>query len=927
MYKLFFKAGLIVLSVIFLTAGCTGKIGKTKEELLREGVRQIAENNPRGAIVFFKNALESDQNFFEARFQLAKAYYRIGNFDSAEKELQKTIRQSPALGAARILLARVYLQKAKPDDALHTIAELQGNSTGNAELLEIEGWARALKGELPAAVDFLKQAVASRGSKPSAAILLSRVYAKMGRPDTAREEVEEVLRKEPSNADALYLLAGFQAGGGDPDAAIKTYERIIRAQPSDAEAYFKKGMLHIRKQQLDEALALAEKLIATLPDKPQGYELKGIVLFHRKNFNDAVTSLQKSLAIMPNISGYYYLGLSHYYRNESEQAMSQFQRALDLNPSFVQARVLVSLILLKQKRTDDSIAEIRKALEADKDNAFAHNILGSAYMEKGKYNEGMAEFNRAISLDPKLADVHLKKGFYSFSKGRFRDAEAELKTAVRLTPEALNTRLFLASYYLKLKDYDKAIHTMQEGLANNRSDAVLYNYMAVAFLAGRRPAEAVKCIQKAKAVNPDYLDPYFNLAAYYIKSGDHDKAANEYKAVLGRAPKDLRALISLASVLEFKGQDKDALAYYKKAGESGLPAGAIALADYFIRKREGGKALEALDDAIKADPRNAELMELKGKTCLAEKKYKDAAQSFEKLETVDPERAFPLIVKTAVIQRDYKTALRKVEEKLKSDAARNDLISEQAEIYLLMGNAPKALESANTIIRQNPGSAFGYMVLAYVYENSNNRDKAIDALRRGLKVERDRSRASRAGMMLAGLYERKNNYPLALSVYDGILRADPGNVAALFAQGELYSRTGRKRDAVKKYLQVIWKSENHVPALNNLAYLYAEGYGSKSEALKLAAKAYSLAPGNGGIADTLGYVLLKNGRPDEARKMFERAVAFLPNNPSVYYHIALSQVSRGERAGAVYNLQRAAGLGAFPEVDEARRLLAELKKR
>ncbi len=53
---------------------------KTKGQLVSDGIRLVQDKNPRGAIVLFKNALEKDQNYFEARFQLTKAYTAIGNF-------------------------------------------------------------------------------------------------------------------------------------------------------------------------------------------------------------------------------------------------------------------------------------------------------------------------------------------------------------------------------------------------------------------------------------------------------------------------------------------------------------------------------------------------------------------------------------------------------------------------------------------------------------------------------------------------------------------------------------------------------------------------------------------------------------------------------------------------------------------------------
>ena len=137
---------------------------------------------------------------------------------------------------------------------------------------------------------------------------------------------------------------------------------------------------------------------------------------------------------------------------------------------------------------------------------------------------------------------------------------------------------------------------------------------------------------------------------------------------------------------------------------------------------------------------------------------------------------------------------------------------------------------------------------------------------------------------------------------------------------------GKKKEALAKYQETISKSEKYVPALNNLSYLYSEGYGSPQAALRHALSAYTLEPGNPAVMDTLGYALLKNRRLDDARKVLEKVVTLLPNNPSVQYHLALVYREKGEKKLAIDTLQKALRLGAFPEAGQAQTMLAELKR-
>ena len=169
---------LLCLTIFCLLAsGCSDSY-KTKEELFKEGQKSITANDPNSAIIFFKKALEKDQNFFEARFQLARAYTKVGKIDSAEKELQKLVRQNPQSKEIHLELARVYVQKGSPDDALHELSTFIGDIPGNGDALEVAGSAYALKGENNTAIDLLKKAVSAGNGRVSSKILLARSICK-----------------------------------------------------------------------------------------------------------------------------------------------------------------------------------------------------------------------------------------------------------------------------------------------------------------------------------------------------------------------------------------------------------------------------------------------------------------------------------------------------------------------------------------------------------------------------------------------------------------------------------------------------------------------------------------------------------------------------------------------------------------------------
>ena len=876
--------------VIFVTALTVAGCGvKTKEELFGDGNKQLKAGNTNGAIVLFKSALEKDQNYLDARYQLAKAYLAARKYEQAEREFQKIIRQNPARSDVRLEIAKLYNASNKPDMAIYEANEYLKSNPAAPDALDIIGTGYAIKNRLDEAESHFLQTLKADPGRVSAKLELAAVYARKEKGREARGLLDEIIAKDPKNVRAYAMLASLESSTGNRDKALQIYQTIAEINPADLNALYRQATIYLDKGDMANVDKKADEIMRKFPKRPEGHLLKGLVHYGKRNFNEAVTNLQNSLKAGQSLQAYYYLGLSHYNRGELELALSQFRKTLDFNPKFNQVRLLISAILLKQKRIDDAVTEARRVVEADEKNALAHNILGSAYLAKGMPDEAMKELDRAIDLDPKLVDAHLKKGLFNLAKGNAREGEVELQNAVNISPEVLNTRFLLAAYHMRRKNFAKSVSVLKEGIRGQKSDALLYNAMAASQFADKREADGVKSLQRAKEINPVFYAPYFNLAGYYRAKGDTEKSLNEYGGVLKRSPQNLLALVGMAATLESKGKTSEALAYYQKAKETKQSAGYLALVEYHVRKKESGKAMGVLNEALKAEPRNAAALELKGKLYGADKKYKEAIKIFEELEAVAPDRALPLKIGT----------------------------------YIAMKDPAKAVENAQKIITKKPDSAYGYTILASVYESQNDLGKAVDALKNGIRIDGKNPQLS---LLLGTLYVKKRDYSSALSTYMDVMKKNPKFAPAIFAQGTTYDLMGKKKEAIRKYSETLKKSPDYVPALNNLAYLYAEGFGDKSEALSLATRAYKLVPGNAGVMDTYGYALHKNGRNAEACKILEKAVTLMPKNCSVRYHLALAEKASGDKARAIQALQKALEIGSFAEADNARRLLAELKR-
>jgi predicted Zn-dependent protease len=113
-------------------------------------------------------------------------------------------------------------------------------------------------------------------------------------------------------------------------------------------------------------------------------------------------------------------------------------------------------------------------------------------------------------------------------------------------------------------------------------------------------------------------------------------------------------------------------------------------------------------------------------------------------------------------------------------------------------------------------------------------------------------------------------------------------------------------------------------ALNNLAWLYQQVRDPRAG--DVAKRAYDAAPSIAAIADTYGWILVEEGRIEEALPILKKAASADGSVPDIAYHyaVALAKGGRKEEARAVI-APIATKAEDSPSGAAARKLLAELE--
>jgi TonB family protein len=120
-------------------------------------------------------------------------------------------------------------------------------------------------------------------------------------------------------------------------------------------------------------------------------------------------------------------GVADFKSGNYPQAVAEFQKAVDADPSFVPARMYLATAWMQQftpgaetpeNRTIAAAAdrEFKKVLELDPSNKTAMSYLGSLYLSQKKWDDAQAWYQKILAADPGDSSAWYSMGFIAWSR-------------------------------------------------------------------------------------------------------------------------------------------------------------------------------------------------------------------------------------------------------------------------------------------------------------------------------------------------------------------------------------------------------------------------------------------------------------------------------------------------------------------------------
>ena len=503
--------------------------------------------------------------------------------------------------------------------------------------------------------------------------------------------------------------------------------------------------------------------------------------------------------------------------------------------------------------------------------------------------------------------------------------------------EARKARLLgEADNYFKAGNYDKAKLTYLNALQLDPQNALAFERIGAMWQDDGAPLRAAAFLKKASELDPKNVQNRIRLARCYVATGHFNDGTKEALKVLEQAPDNGDAIITLTEAARSKEDIEAAEEQLQKFPKKNDVSFYLAAANLSFSGGDLSTAVNALQQALAADPKSSAAHMAMGNLHLAQKDLKQAGEEFKKAADLAPVRSIERLkyaefewgvgdadevrriatemtksapdylpgwfwlAELAYKDKKYDEALSLLENVFGRDAEYLDGRRLQGDVLLAKGDTKKALEVLERLDQTYPDVPFIKYKLARAYLRNNNINQAKLALDQAVSLNPNYDDAV---LLLAQVNLSTGHGEAVIEPMTRLLKRRPDLTNAALVLAGAYGSLDRFDDAAVVLEEQAKLAPNDPQPLIALGMTYRQAK-RNDEARQAFEKAAQLSPNNLFLVDQLVDLDLLDKHFDAARQRIQRQFQKTPNLPAAHFFEGKILAAEGKWDAAEAELQK-----------------------
>ncbi len=366
------------------------------------------------------------------------------------------------------------------------------------------------------------------------------------RPDGGREDLYY-----PSFQAVVFLSNAPRA----PAAAIG-----FLSPRALSDIYAKRAEEQLRAGRRIEAANDADKAVLTDPASANGYLAQGRCLVAENNVDEALLRFERAVSAMygPRARADAHLELAIAYwksKRLPERAEDHFLRAIAIAPGLDSVPYRYGLFLKEQKRTEQAETQFRRAIELNANDIDARMELAASLFDRNERRQALPEYRllsawaetgAASGYDGQvLARIHIRYGYIlGGDEGKHDEAIAVYELAAKRDPRSAVPFNNMGHQYQLLQQLDLAEACYRKALEIDPTYGTANRNLAGVLIDLRRFEQARAQAELALSLRPEAAELMYDLARCWGGLGKRSQALDWVRKAIAAGFRDRKALTS-----------------------------------------------------------------------------------------------------------------------------------------------------------------------------------------------------------------------------------------------------------------------------------------------------------------------------------------------------------------------------------------------
>jgi tetratricopeptide (TPR) repeat protein len=493
-----------------------------------------------------------------------------------------------------------------------------------------------------------------------------------------------------------------------------------------------------------------------------------------------------------------------------------------------------------------------------------------------------------------------------------------------------------ADNYFKAGNYDKAKLAYLNALRLDPQNGLAFERIGAMWQDDGAPLRAAAFLKRASDLDPKNVQNRIRLARCYVATGHFNEGTKEALKVLEQAPDNSDAIITLTEAARSKEDIEAAEKQLQKFPKKNDVSFYLAAANLSFSGGDLSTAVNALQQALAADPKSSAAHMAMGNLHLVQKDLKQAGEEFKKAADLAPVRSIERLkyaefewgvgdagevtriatdmtksapdylpgwfwlAELAYKDKKYDEALSLLENVFGRDDEYLDGRRLQGDVLLAKGDTKKALEVLERLDQTYPDVPVIKYNLARAYLGINNINQAKLALDQAVSLNPNYDDAV---LLLAEVNLSTGHGEAVIEPMTRLLRRRPDLKNAALVLVGAYDSLERFDDAAVVLQEQAKLAPNDPQPLIALAMTYRQAK-RNDEARQAFEKAAQLSPNNLSLVSQLVELEVLDKHFDAARQLIQRQFQKTPNLPASHFFEGRILVGEGKWDAAEAELQK-----------------------